>query len=204
MFSNQLQSNDQEETGLVLLAAGSSSRLKRPKQLLRVEGKTLLQHCVEVALEVTKKVVVVLGAYADDIKKELEGLPVHISFNQQYEEGIASSIRSGLSHLLEVYPDTDNVLLLVCDQPYLSKSLLVELIAKRQTTQNFIIASAYNNTIGTPALFHKNYFTPLLTLKGDVGAKKLMKQHSEDVALVPFPMGYVDIDTEEDYNSLKK
>lgn len=197
-YSDNLRHN----IAAVVLAAGTSSRLNRPKQLLILNGKTLIQHSVETALKITKQVVVVTGAYADDIQKELKGFAIKIVSNLQYAEGIASSIRTGVSSVKELYPDSNHVFLLVCDQPYISESLLQDLIAKREGSRKGIIASSYQDTIGTPALFNQKYFRTLLSLKGDVGAKKVMMQHQEDLETVSFSMGHIDIDTEEDYRQV--
>jgi molybdenum cofactor cytidylyltransferase len=91
---------------------------------------------------------------------------------------------------------------MVCDQPFASASLLNDLIAAHEETLKGIIASGYNNTLGTPVLFNKKYFDDLLKLQGAEGAKKIIMKYADDVATVPFPMGAVDIDTIEDYDSL--
>lgn len=193
-----------DETGIVILAAGSSSRLGQPKQLLSFEGKTLIRHITETALELTPTVVVVTGASSKSIHEEVKDLAVQVEYNAEHKEGIASSIRCGLSALLAAKTQVENVLLVVCDQPYISVDLLKQLVLKRRETKKEIVACSYNNTIGTPALFGKTFFEDLLHLRGDSGAKKIMQQHQNKLALVPFPMGYFDIDTPDDYTALMK
>ena len=92
---------------------------------------------------------------------------------------------------------------MVCDQPFVSVALLNELIDACNTSGDDIIACSYSNTIGTPALFSKNYFPALLALQGDEGAKKLLKQYNGSVGVVSFPKGNIDIDTIQDYNEWK-
>jgi molybdenum cofactor cytidylyltransferase len=103
---------------------------------------------------------------------------------------------------MQVIPDLDGVIFLVCDQPFLSVSFLQQLLTMQHKTGKPIIASSYGNTVGIPALFHKAYFPELLSLKGDAGAKKIMQAHTTDMATIDFPLGHIDIDTEEAYKML--
>jgi molybdenum cofactor cytidylyltransferase len=193
-----------ENVEIIILAAGSSSRFGDIKQLSFYQDKTLIRHAVAIAKEVVKKVIVVLGANAEKVKKEIEDTDVAFVFNKDWEEGMASSIRAGLSTFLEIAPVAEAVIFMVCDQPFVSSSLLNELISKHVETNKQIIASAYQGTIGTPVFFEKKFFPALLKLNGQSGAKKIIEQNSEATIRVPFPLGYVDIDTKEDYELLQK
>ena len=189
--------------GIILLAAGASSRLGRPKQLLLYQGKTLLQHGIQAAIDTgTKRIITVIGANANFLIKETANQSIEVILNEQWEEGMASSIRCGIHKLLETAPEINAVIIMVCDQPYVTTKLLKDLMKKYQETGKPIIASSYENNQGTPALFDKTIFASLLELKGDVGAKRIMKANPDLVALVNFPLGEIDIDTEEDYNRL--
>ena len=191
--------------GTVILAAGSSSRLGRPKQLLEFGGMTLLGHTVtEAANSNTCSVVVVLGADGDLIANEIDGDIVSIVKNKNWEEGMASSIRLGLNTLLQNKPKIDAIIIMVCDQPFISTGILNDLMATHMKAGKSIVACNYGEAIGTPALFHKSLFKELMQLKGDVGAKKIIQQHRNDVATVLFPKGSIDIDTMEDYQSIQK
>lgn len=190
--------------GLIILAAGNSSRLGSPKQLLPVQHGNLLQHAVQVALNVIKEhVIVVLGAHVSLLEPVLKNQPVHIVHNEQWQEGIAASITSGLHALLSLQPHVQAALFMVCDQPYVTPSLLQQIIETHHQTGKAIIASAYKDITGTPALFDKTIFPQLLALKGDTGAKKIIAANRHLVETVPFPKGAIDIDTMEDYNSYK-
>jgi molybdenum cofactor cytidylyltransferase len=192
-----------ESTGLIVLAAGASSRLGRPKQLLEYHGHTLLKHAIDTALEVIPApIILVLGANAPLLKEEVSNLKAQIIFNPDWEEGIASSIRCGVHALLKSSPNIDNVILMVCDQPFVTASLIKDLIAMRMQTSKGIIACAYKDTLGTPALFNKKYSGELQALQGEEGAKKLIKKFSEDVSPLPFPKGFIDVDTAEEYEKL--
>lgn len=193
----------QTSCGIILLAAGASVRLGKPKQLLEYGGKPLLQHGLQVAIDSgLSPVIVVLGANADSIKTEISNKDITLIINDSWSEGMASSIRCGIEKLMGIAPDTTAAIIMVCDQPFVSSKLLIKLIKKHQETGLPVIASRYENNNGTPALFDKAIFASLLKLKGDTGAKKIMKESPDWVGFVDFPKGIVDIDTEEDYNRL--
>ena len=190
--------------GVILLAGGNSSRLGRPKQLLTLEGETLLQHSLQVAsASQAHPIVLVLGAQADIIKNDVDKLNLHIVQNNDWEEGMASSIRAGIKALTRIEPDAEGSILMVCDQPYVTSSLLNKLISVHQRTGKPIIASMYENTFGPPVLFHHSVFDELIQLKGDVGAKSILQKHADDVEVIPFPEGTYDVDTEADYERIK-
>lgn len=188
--------------GLIILAAGASSRMGKPKQLLPFSGHSLIQHMVESGL--TSRcfpVVVVLGANASLIKLEIAELPVFVAENLQWTDGMGSSIRAGMEMLLTVNPHVEGVLIMLCDQPYVKATLLNHFIEEYQATRKPLIASSYADTLGVPALFHKMYFPMLQQLTGQEGARKIIASASE-VHTIPFPEGKVDIDTPEDYLNL--
>lgn len=193
----------QNNYGVVLLAAGKSSRLGSAKQLLVFEGQSLIKRAALIALEVSNKLIVVTGAQQEKIRIELASLDLLICFNEDYEEGIASSIRVGLAAIKQYFPGVEGVLFIVCDQPYISPALLQRLMQKASEAGKPIVACSYNNTLGIPVLFQKNYFPLLLQLKGDHGGKKIIENHLDDVAVIDFPEGGIDIDTIEDYERLE-
>jgi molybdenum cofactor cytidylyltransferase len=191
--------------GIILLAAGQSARLGKPKQLLNYKGKTLLAHSLQIAIETQlQPIVTVLGANLDTLKQSIEPTKTNIVINQEWSEGMASSIRCGIEELLKIAPSIAGVIIMVCDQPYVTAKLLTDLVEKHEDSSKPIIASRYNNNIGTPALFDKTIFALLLSLKGDSGAKKIMKSNPDWVDTVNFPFGEIDIDTSLDYELLMK
>ena len=192
---------------IVLLAAGSSSRLGGPKQLLMYKEHTLLQHSIHIALaSLANRVIVVLGANAGIIGTGITKKDDRLTCitNDQWQEGLASSIRCGLQYLLSQKPAPQNVLFMVCDQPYINTVLLNKLITLQRQTGHSIVASKYAKTAGIPAIFSRDLFPELLQLTGDKGARKLIEQQKEAVATVAFPLGTIDIDTMADYESLQK
>lgn len=192
-----------ENIGVVILAAGASTRLGEPKQLLEYGHKNLLQKTIDAAVESNvDPVILVLGANADQISHEIDKSGINVIVNTDWEEGMASSIKIGLNELLFISPETDAVILMVCDQPHISSELINDIINKQNETGNPIITCDYGEAFGPPALFHKSLFQELMHLKGDVGARKIIHQHSNEVATVLFTKGKIDIDTKEDYNAL--
>ncbi|MHC0442447.1 nucleotidyltransferase family protein [Flavobacterium sp. 3-210] len=198
-----MEHKNQNKTGIVILAAGNSSRLGQPKQLLGYKDSTLLKNTIgEASLVPNAKIIVVTGANNQLIEEELDPSKISISFNPDWESGMASSIVNGLQKLLTLYPDYENCIFAVCDQPYVSSLIFENLIQEHYKTEKGIIASAYSETLGTPVLFYKKYFAELLELKGQEGAKKIISKFSDDVVSVSFEKGNIDIDTEDDYNKL--
>ena len=188
-------------TGIIILAAGSSSRLGKPKQNLVYKGQTLLQRAIEAAAaSVCRPVIVVLGANEEMVKPTIESDNINIIHNPDWQEGMASSIRSGINALQKIEPNADSVILMLCDQPFVDAALPNQLVEKK--SDKGIVASGYNDTIGAPVLFDLAYFDELRSLKGQEGAKKLLLKYPDDVVTVPFPLGGIDIDTAEDYEKL--
>jgi len=189
--------------GIIILAAGASTRLGKPKQLLQYRGKTLLAHAINEAVNSNADaVVVVLGKDANLFKKEIDERKIRVAINSSWEEGMASSLRLGMDTLLKDKPYIDSVIFMVCDQPHVSLSILNELIRTQQRTTKQILTCNYGDSIGPPALFHKKYFKELMKLSGDSGARKIIEQNINDVATILFPEGKIDIDTKEDYDKL--
>ena len=187
---------------VVILAAGRSARLGRPKQSLAFDGQTLLRRTVLAALEAgIGPVYTVLGANCDSFLKDLADLPVETVENPGWEEGIASSIRKGLKEAVVRVPATDGALFLLCDQPAVGPELLRNLTRLQSETTAPLAACAYEDTYGTPALFHRSLFGKLSALKGDTGARRLIAEHMDQAAFLDFPEGINDIDTEADYRN---
>lgn len=190
---------------IILLAAGSSSRMGQSKQLLVVENESLLLRSVKAALgSLVKNVIVVLGAEEQKHRSVIEHLPVKIVHNKNWHTGMGSSIKSGLNHLLTNYPETQAAIISVCDQPLLTSTHLSNLIVTYQKEEKDIIASDYSNSAGVPALFDKSLFSELSNIPDEQGAKKIIKNHPDSIALLNFPAGEIDLDTIEEYEKFKK
>jgi len=194
-----------EKCAVIILAAGNSSRLGSPKQLLVYHNKTLIQNCIDHAKQVqAKPLIVVLGAHKELIKSQIDTLNITVVENDNWESGMASSITSAVKTLQDSFPDTDGLILMVCDQPFVDWKILSKLLLKQKETGKAIVASSYEGINGTPAFFHRSLFTELLDLKGDSGAKKILEKYKNSLACVSFEAGSIDIDTSEDYKNLAK
>lgn len=191
------------KTAIIILAAGSSSRLGHPKQLLAYKDTTLLQNTIKEACTVDNTfVMVVTGSNRELVENELHFFNIKIIYNPEWESGMSSSINKGLTELLVLYPDCETCIFAVCDQPYVTSKIFEDLIEKHQKTNKGIIASSYAETLGTPVLFDKKHFSSLLQLEGKEGAKKIINRFPADTVSIPFEKGHIDIDTPEDYNKL--
>lgn len=194
-----------KKTGIVILAAGNSSRLGAPKQLLAFEGKSLLRRITdEASLNPDHHVLVVLGASHETIQNELKGAKVEMAINPDWEEGMSGSIKAGLKALLQENPDLERCIITVCDQPFVNANVFHELNVLAKETGKGIITTGFAGTWGVPVLFSRRYFDELLSLDGQEGAKKIIKKHLADMAIFPFAQARFDIDTKEDYYRLKQ
>ena len=182
------------KTAVILLAAGASRRLGRPKQLVAWQGEPLLRRAARMALEAGFwPLRVVLGAEAEACREALSGLKVQVVLNPGWEEGMGSSIRAGMADLP---PDVDAALLLTCDQPALDGPLLTRILSAHGAHPERLVACGYGGIRGIPALFPRRLFPELEALGGDRGARGLLGE--TDVLEIPFPGGELDLDTPGD------
>lgn len=180
----------------IILAAGASIRLGRSKQLLMMNGESLLRRTARIALDAgCAPVFVVLGSQAPQLEAELQSFNARVVHNREWRDGIASSLRCGLAAVMALQPQPDNLLISVCDQPRLATPVLRELLERHRSTRAKITASGYAGTMGVPAIFSHTIFPELAALHGDEGARRIIAAHQEEVELVDFPGGDEDIDT---------
>ena len=185
--------------GIIVLAAGASGRMKEPKQLLEFDGKTLLRRAVETAVQsIYEPVIVVLGAHFEKMKTEIEDLPIEICFNEDWQSGLSSSIKTGIENLLQIAPDIAACVITLADQPFVTANHLNLFAEKFFQTNSSIIAAEYNETLGVPALFSREIFDDLSELSGDKGAKTVIEKHQDKLSTVNLPEAAFDIDTPQD------
>ena len=209
----------QSHIAAVILAAGESSRLGKPKQLIQFRGKTLVRRVVDAASEAgCRPILVVLGTertshlYSDGLPRvkgrhheielitsELKKTGATIVANSNWKCGIGTSIRTGVQHLLDTAPGVEATVLLTCDQPYVDRAVIDGLITLHRETRKPIVAASYAGTLGVPALFDRGRLPELLRLDDSAGAKSTILSNRDQVAEFPFPDGKVDIDTAEDW-----
>ena len=191
--------------GVVILAAGASTRMGTPKQLLEIDGRPLLVRAVETALASPAwPVVVVLGAHAEKIRPLLARFPVLVTESAEWAEGMAASIRAGVTTLQQFSRRIDAVLVALCDQPGFSGDTIGELIAAQRASGRSIVAARYAGRRGAPALFLREHFAELQHLTGEEGARTLLNDSSRRIAEVDLPALAVDLDTPADVASLSK
>lgn len=193
--------------GAVILAAGGSTRLGSPKQLLEYGGQTLVRRAVRAAWEAgCRPVVAVLGAASDRVEDALAGSDAWITINPAWELGMGLSVKFGVETLdIDGAGRADAALLMVCDQPLIGQCSLEKLCeAFRQAAEPdaAVIAAAYHGTVGVPAIFGRAHFPELCNLPHDSGAKPVLMRHRASVVEVPLPEAAIDIDTREQYERL--
>ena len=184
------------------MAAGSSSRLGQPKQLLPFQGYTLVEYSFQTAQNLSDNCFVVIGANIKEIQSQVNIASKHVFQHLNWKDGMGSSIAFGLQNILTNQPDLENILLLLCDQPFITPKLLLELKDSHFNSNKSITASSYGDSFGVPAIFSRKHFEELLELVGNKGAKKIISGHKEQTQFVKFPKGNIDIDTIDDLGYL--
>jgi molybdenum cofactor cytidylyltransferase len=190
----------------ILLAAGESKRMGRPKQLLEWRGKTLLQHSLESLINSdADEIILVLGHEADRIRKSLSALPIKTVINPDYKQGMASSLRHGL---LAMDRGSEAFLVLLADQPGIGPEVINILIRTFQQAdpKRGIVRPVYRGLQGHPVLIGVRYLQEALQLQGDVGARRILMNHPEDILEIDLDRDAVlkDIDTPEEYQKYTK
>jgi len=187
--------------GIVVLAAGEARRFGACKQLVAFQGKPLLQHVIDAALALPhKRLMVVTGKYDQEIRKAFEGglvVGAEQVYNPDWPEGMSSSIRLGCQLLAS---DCDQILVLLADQILVSADELHSLIDG--TDSDGIACAGFSGTVGPPALFGRVFYSELLSLDAENGAKRILTNPKNHVRVVPIVSAGWDIDTPEDLENL--
>ena len=186
--------------GMVIPAAGASTRLGQPKQLLRWKGRTLISRTIQLGAEVgCDPVVVVLGASAELISTEVNELDCHQVINTQWQQGIGGTIALGTKKAISIAPDINGILILLTDQPAIDSLFLKKLLALFKDHPDNIIATGYETKAGVPAIFPRSCFQALQKLSGDEGARNIIASSRQMVQVLTPSSPLLDIDTPEDY-----
>jgi molybdenum cofactor cytidylyltransferase len=190
--------------GLILLAAGGSSRMKQPKQLLRWGDSSLLQIACTTALQTEcRPVIVVLGCEAETCRQEIADLPVTVVVNPEWKKGMGSSIAAGVSALERASPETSGALFLLVDQPTVTSDLLNSLVKGWSPPDLPIAATSYDGSGGVPAIFAKTLFPELKALDPERGARALIAREISRTNLIKPGEALIDLDTPEIYEQQK-
>ena len=184
-----------------MLAAGSSARLGRPKQLVPYEGEPLVRRAARAVVQAgAQPVVVVLGAHADLVAPALDGVAGVVAVaHARWADGMGASLAAGLDALDSLAPRDpfDGVLLTVCDQPLVDAAALGALLAAFGGPTS-AAAAEYAGTLGVPAVIGREHLNALRALTADTGAGRWLRAHAALVTRVPLPAATFDVDTEED------
>lgn len=186
----------------VVLAAGGSTRMGTPKQLLIVRGKPMLRRVSEAVCAIgLEQVVVVIGAHKDVVMEALDGLPATVVVNEDWLRGLSSSLRAGIGALR---PEVEATLVVLADQPALTPELLNTLVDRYRATGAPIVAPVHKGKRGNPVLFDRALFPELMEVEGDRGGRMLLKRHQKELEQVETkdPAVLMDIDTWQDYERL--
>ncbi len=186
---------------ICIIAAGASKRMGTPKQLLKWGNQNLVGHALQQAQRVSEHVFVVLGAHYDRIAPTIAS--AHIINNKDWEHGMGSSIASGIKHITKTGQFT-HILIMLADQPFLDGAYVNNMVDTLEKKPFGIIATQYENKFGVPAVFSSAYFSELMQLNQDFGARKLLQKYSDDIVGLSPGDRAMDIDTIEEYHRLKK
>jgi molybdenum cofactor cytidylyltransferase len=188
---------------ILLLAAGSSTRMGQPKQLLAWGDASLIEHQILTLIKTGNPVSVVLGSNADLIIPVVEKYDVSIFINQNWEKGMGSSISYGTCQIIKNLPGSEGVLITLLDQPLITTSYIEKmLLSFRPGSQQIIASRTASGRTGVPVLFDKIYFKDLAELGNDEGAKKILQRYSENVISLEGGNLLEDIDTPQSYRLL--
>lgn len=189
---------------IILLAAGASRRMGQPKQLLPWGEQTLVEHQVNTLSATESPVVVVLGNQAESIIAILQNLPVKLIINENWEQGMGTSISKGVKFVEEQFPACNGVLISLIDQPLITSNHLTTLLSNFEPgKQQITVSQAESGWQGAPVIFDRSYFAELSKLNGKQGAKAIFRNYMEHVKAIQCNDILEDMDTPEQYNNLK-
>ncbi|MBW2609359.1 MAG: nucleotidyltransferase family protein [Deltaproteobacteria bacterium] len=203
-----MKKSSKEKVAGIILAAGASTRMGSPKQLLHIGGVSLLDHALKEALNSELDIIIlVLGSRAGEIKKglktALQDKRLRIIENRNFMDGISSSIIAGLSEVEDSY---DNCMMILADMPNITSALINRLLHQYLSSGLLLGAIKTGNKRSHPVIFGRKLYRELRQLKGDTGARDLFLKYPDQVCLVEPEEDYddMDIDTPEDYLDLQR
>ena len=193
---------DTGKVSAIVLAAGASTRYGQCKQLVEINGSSLVRLSVDKlsALFPIHMITVVIGADSEAVAQAVSDMPVNIVANEHWQQGLASSLKAGLN---SVEPDCRAVMITLCDQVLITAEHLRRLLDLWLADPSEIIASAYAGTVGTPAIIPAEFYPQVLALEGDAGAKSILKNNAGRVGTLPIPEAEFDLDVPADLEKLR-
>jgi molybdenum cofactor cytidylyltransferase len=187
----------------ILLAAGTSSRMGSNKLLFELGGESVLRGAAQRALAGgLAPLLVVLGHQEEKARSELDGLPCQVVINPSYEQGITSSLQSGVAALPA---EAQAVVVMLADMPFVSAEMIAGLIARYRSTEAPLVISDYEGVNAPPMLYDRSLFEELLTRTGEGCGRQVVQRHRHEAEVLPWPATALsDLDVPEDYERLKK
>jgi len=195
-----------QKTAILILAAGGSTRMGKPKLAEKYKNSSLLERVIAAVTGFRKPhKLIVFGGYKETYFSQIEGSGIELVVNDKWNEGISSSIKIGIEQINRRWKnEIDSVMILLADMALVNFKYLDAMSKAASESIKGIIASNYGPSIGPPVIFSSKYFQELMNLKGDRGAKSVIFNHSEDLETLEFPDGLIDIDTPEDLRQLNR
>ena len=191
------------EIPVLLLAAGGSSRMGQPKQLLPWGNQTLIEHQIEILQDTGNPINVVIGSNSDLVIPIIEKYPVNILVNTNWESGMGSSISLGINQIIQKFPNAKGVMMTLLDQPLITTAFFKKMLdAYQPSSKQILVSHSDSGWTGVPVLFDEYYFKKLTELRNDEGAKKIIKRHEENLILIEAGELLEDMDTPETYQQL--
>ncbi len=189
-----------ERTGPVagiLLAAGTSSRMGSNKMLFELDGESVLRGAARRAIAAgLQPLLVVLGYQREKTEQELAGLPCEVAFNPDFEEGITSSLRAGLSAL----PEVQATVVMLADMPYVTAEMIAAMVACYRRSQAPLVVSDYEGVHAPPMLYDRSLFEELTAMTETGCGKQVVKRHRHEAEVLAWPaLALSDLDLPEDY-----
>jgi molybdenum cofactor cytidylyltransferase len=190
------------DTAGIILAAGASTRLGRPKQLVLLDGQPLLERVINAALESNlDHIVLVLGSHAAEIKRALGSILDHnklsILVNPNYHTGMAGSLKMGIRQIKNVY---GAAMIILADHPNVDSGLINHLLARFQATDKAICVPTFKGRRGHPVCLSQKFYADIRSLTGDIGAREILRDHPDQLLTVELDSdrAFMDIDTKSD------
>ena len=190
------------KTAILILAAGESSRMGQPKQLLPYKDSRLLLHTIkQVSAIKYSDIFIIIGAHFSEIFKSIRGQKATIIMNSNWEEGMGSSLKKGID-FIKNKNNYDRVLITLGDTPLITTEHYEELISLSDVSVKRIVLTSYEEVSGVPAIFDKSLFNELIAMSNDEGAKNVIKKYKKEVIEMTSKTPYFDVDTQEAYQKL--
>ncbi len=186
----------------ILLAAGESSRFEGTKQLIALDGVNLVDRALAtIRRSKVDDIVVVLGNRAEEVRAKIKGSGFRVAVNKRFREGMSTSLKAGVKALPR---DSDAVVVILADQPFVTAGLIDRLIAKYLEQSCRVVTSSSGGLVSPPVLFDRSIFEEIALLKGDTGAKSIVLNHKSAERVEVDPEALLDVDTAEDFEKAKE